>query len=56
MAGMYNPHRGLPGAPNANTGRLNELLDGIRAEFENQARASEGFDHTSKSQSEALRR
>lgn len=44
---MYN-HRGLPGAPNPNNSRLNELLDQIRVEFENQARASEGYDHTSK--------
>jgi hypothetical protein len=45
---MYNPHRGLPGAPNPNNARLNELLDSIRAEFENQSRASESYDHTSK--------
>lgn len=45
---MYNPHRGLgpPGAPG--NARLNELLDGIRAEFESQARASGEYEHSSK--------
>lgn len=38
-------HRGIPSAP-AN-GRLNELLDGIRAEFEAQARASGEYEHSS---------
>lgn len=50
---MYNPHRGLgPGAPNSTTSRLNELLEGIRAEFENQSRASEGYEHSGKRQLE----
>ncbi|KAH8821514.1 WD40-repeat-containing domain protein [Xylogone sp. PMI_703] len=40
---MYNPHRGL-GPASGNT-RLNELLDGIRAEFDNQARASGEYEH-----------
>lgn len=38
-------HRGIPPAP-AN-GRLSELLDGIRAEFEAQARASGEYEHSS---------
>lgn len=37
-------HRGMPPAP-ANS-RLNELLDGIRAEFEAQARASVDYEHS----------
>ena len=40
-----NPHRGLGPAP-GNT-RLNELLEGIRAEFESQARASGEYEHSS---------
>lgn len=40
---MYNPHRGL--GPASGNARLNELLDGIRAEFENQARASGEYEH-----------
>ena len=43
---MYNPHRGLGPAPG--NSRLNELLDGIRAEFESQARASGEYEHSSK--------
>ncbi|PQE13908.1 transcriptional repressor rco-1 protein [Rutstroemia sp. NJR-2017a BBW] len=39
---MYN-HRGLGPAPG--TARLNELLDGIRNEFETQARASGEYEH-----------
>lgn len=46
MAGMYNPHRGL-GPPPANA-RLNELLEGVRAEFENQARASGEYENSSR--------
>lgn len=41
---MYNPHRGLGPAPS--TARLNELLEGIRAEFESQARASGEYEHS----------
>ncbi|TVY38899.1 Transcriptional repressor [Lachnellula subtilissima] len=44
MAGMYNPHRGL-GPPAANA-RLNELLEGVRAEFENQSRASGEYENS----------
>jgi glucose repression regulatory protein TUP1 len=46
MAGMYNTHRGLgpPPPPNA---RLNELLEGIRGEFENQTRASGEYENSS---------
>lgn len=40
---MYN-HRGL-GGPQPGTSRLNELLDGIRAEFETQARASGEYEN-----------
>jgi hypothetical protein len=43
---MYNSHRGMPPGPGNN--RLNELLDGIRAEFETQARASTEYEHSSK--------
>jgi glucose repression regulatory protein TUP1 len=42
---MYN-HRGLGPAP-GNT-RLSELLDSIRAEFENQARVSGEVEQSSK--------
>ena len=42
---MYNSHRGMGPAPG--TTRLNELLDGIRAEFETQARASGEYEHSS---------
>lgn len=43
---MYN-HRGLGPAPG--TARLNELLDGIRAEFDTQQRASGEYEHNSES-------
>lgn len=43
---MYN-HRGLNPAPG--TARLNELLDGIRAEFDTQQRASGEYEHNSES-------
>ncbi|RDL35307.1 WD40 repeat-like protein [Venustampulla echinocandica] len=41
---MYNPHRGM--GPAASNARLNELLDGIRAEFESHARASGEAEHS----------
>ncbi|KAK3401181.1 WD40-repeat-containing domain protein [Sordaria brevicollis] len=41
---MY-PHRPIAGAPIQNMGRLNELLDGIRMEFETQARQYETCQH-----------
>lgn len=47
MAGMYNPHRGL-GAPQPGNTRLNELLEGIRSEFESQARATGDYEHSSR--------
>ncbi|KAK6078538.1 WD domain-containing protein [Seiridium cupressi] len=37
---MYPQHRGLP----QNASRLNELLDQIRAEFDNQVRLNEGYE------------
>ncbi|KAE9374256.1 WD40 repeat-like protein [Stipitochalara longipes BDJ] len=43
---MYNPHRGLGPAPSGGNARLSELLDGIRQEFENQARASSDYEHS----------
>lgn len=42
---MYNAHRGMGPAPG--NARLNEMLDGIRAEFETQARASGEYEHQS---------
>jgi hypothetical protein len=45
---MYGNHRGLGPAPGSGNSRLNELLDGIRAEFDNQARASGEYEHSSK--------
>ncbi|KAK5654142.1 hypothetical protein OQA88_7573 [Cercophora sp. LCS_1] len=44
---MYPGHRGMGGAPPANGGggRLNELLDQIRAEFETQMRQTQDYDH-----------
>lgn len=46
----YNPHRGLGPAPGpGGNARLNELLDGVRLEFENQARQSQELEHSSKS-------
>lgn len=44
---MYNPHRGIGPTPGAGNARLNELLDGIRAEFETQARTSGEYEHSS---------
>lgn len=44
---MYN-HRGLGPAPG--NARLNELLESVRAEFENQARVSGEVEQSSKSQ------
>jgi len=44
---MYNPHRGLGPAPTTAAARLNELLEGIRAEFDSQARASGEYEHSS---------
>ncbi|SZF01699.1 unnamed protein product [Blumeria hordei] len=43
---MYNPHRGLGPPPGAGNARLNELLEGIRAEFETQARTSGEYEHS----------
>ncbi len=46
---MYGPHRGLGPAPGpGGSDRLNELLEGIRAEFASQARASGEYEHSSK--------
>jgi hypothetical protein len=42
---MYNAHRGMGPAPG--NARLNELLDGVRQEFESQARASGEYEHSS---------
>jgi glucose repression regulatory protein TUP1 len=42
---MYNQHRGLGPAPG--NARLNELLDNVRAEFDNQARAGGEYEHSS---------
>jgi glucose repression regulatory protein TUP1 len=44
---MFNAHRSMGPAQPGNP-RLNELLDGIRAEFEAQARASGDYEHNSK--------
>ncbi|KAI9746513.1 MAG: general transcription repressor [Claussenomyces sp. TS43310] len=41
---MYNAHRGMGGPAPGNT-RLNELLEGIRNEFETQSRASSDYEH-----------
>ncbi len=47
---MYPAHRGIGGVPPANnSGRLNELLDQIRSEFETQLRTSENYEHQSES-------
>lgn len=43
---MY-PHRGMGTVPPGNSARLNELLEQIRAEFDNQLRQTEGFEHQS---------
>lgn len=40
-----NNHRGMGPAPASS--RLTELLDGIRAEFESQARAGGEYEHSS---------
>lgn len=47
---MYPGHRSMGGAPPANGagGRLNELLDSIRAEFESHLRQTEGYEHQCK--------
>lgn len=44
---MYNPHRGLGPPTGAANARLNELLEGIKAEFETQARTSGEYEHSS---------
>ena len=41
---MYNAHRGLVGQPN---NRLAELLDQVRAEFDNQAGRAGDYEHQS---------
>lgn len=48
---MYPGHQGMRGVPPANggAGRLNELLDQIRAEFESHVRQTETYEHQSKS-------
>lgn len=46
---MYGPHRGIAGPPPSGTARLQELLDQVRQEFENQARASGEYEHSSTS-------
>lgn len=47
---MYPGHRGMGGVPPANGagGRLNELLDQIRGEFESHLRQTENYEHQSK--------
>ncbi|KAG9243804.1 WD40-repeat-containing domain protein [Calycina marina] len=42
---MYQPHRGL-GPAQAPGARLNELLEGVRAEFESQSRAGQEYNHS----------
>ena len=42
---MYNAHRGMPPAPNS---RLNELLEQVRAEFDNQQNRSGEYENQSK--------
>lgn len=46
---MY-PHRGMGGAPPgaAASARLNELIDGIRAEVDSLQRQCENYEHQSK--------
>lgn len=44
---MY-PHRAMGGGPQANSTRLNELLDQIRVEFESQMRTAENYEHQSR--------
>jgi hypothetical protein len=43
---MYNAHRGLVPQPN---NRLSELLDQVRAEFDNQAGRAGDYEHQSES-------
>lgn len=47
---MYPGHRGMGGVPPANggAGRLNELLDQIRREFDSNAQQAEGYELQSK--------
>ena len=47
---MYPTHRGMGGVPPSTNagGRLNDLLEQIRTEFEGQLRAAENFEHQSK--------
>jgi glucose repression regulatory protein TUP1 len=54
---MYPGHRGMGNVPPANgvVGRLNELLDQIRAEFESHIRQSETYEHQSKASRTLLR-
>jgi hypothetical protein len=51
MSSMYPGHQGMRGVPPANggAGRLNELLDQIRAEFESHVRQTETYEHQSTS-------
>jgi len=42
---MYPGHRGMGGAPPANGGRLNELFEQIRQEFESQVRQTQDYEH-----------
>ena len=45
---MYPAHRGMGAAPPGNgAGRLNDLLDQVRGEFETQMRATENYEHQS---------
>lgn len=49
---MYNAHRGMgPAPPGPGNPRLNDLLEQIRHEFDNQARASGEFENNSASTS-----
>lgn len=50
---MY-PHRAMGGGPQANSTRLNELLEQIRVEFETQMRATENYEHQSRSITDTL--
>jgi hypothetical protein len=47
---MYQGHRGMGGVPPANgsAGRLNELLEQIRREFDSNAQQTEGYELQSK--------
>ena len=45
---MY-PHRAMGAGPQGNSTRLNELLEQIRVEFETQMRATENYEHQSRS-------